>query len=186
MLGGKRFLRRILSVKWSYCSKQCLKEFLVLASGLEGILRSVEKNLSEGNFKFAELDLRTAKGMAPDDPRVWYCDGVVKARTARFEEALESLDKSIELGFEDNAWAHFYKGYSHYKLKDLDSAVESLEKALELGSTLELAYYYASIVYGMQGNFDKALEYVNICLEFNPEDEDYKKLLRMIQEARGG
>jgi len=53
---------------------------LVDEAALNNVLRSVTKNISEGNLKFAELDLKTAKGMAPEDPRVWYYDGVVKAR----------------------------------------------------------------------------------------------------------
>jgi len=52
---------------------------LVDEAALENILKSVAKNISEDNLRFAELDLKTAKGMAPEDPRVWYYDGVVKA-----------------------------------------------------------------------------------------------------------
>ena len=39
---------------------------------LEPILKSVQKNLNEGNVKLALLDLKSAKGMAPDDWRVAY------------------------------------------------------------------------------------------------------------------
>ena len=159
---------------------------MVDEAALNNVLRSVTKNISEGNLRFAELDLKTAKGMAPEDPRVWYYDGVVKARSDRYTEALESLDKAVDLGMTDDADVYFYKGYCYYKMKDQSSAIENLERALELDSSKELAYYYAAIAYGQSGNMDKAEEYVNILLELNPEDKDYQKLKDQIQQAKGG
>ena len=157
---------------------------LVDEAALENILKSVAKNISEDNLRFAELDLKTAKGMAPEDPRVWYYDGVVKARSDRYTEALESLDKAVDLGMTDDADVYFHKGYCLWKLKNPDGAVENLEKALELDPSKEMAYYLAVLVYGQKGNLDKAEEYTNILLELNPEKKDYRILKDQIQQMK--
>lgn len=157
---------------------------MVDEAALNQILESVAKNISSGQLKYADLDLVTAKGMAPNDPRVWYYDGVVKARSDKYTEALESLDKAMNLGMENDADVFFYKGYCFYKMKNQDNAIENLEKTLELDSSKELAYYYAAIAYGQKGNYEKAEEYVNILLELNPDDKDYKKLKDQIQQAK--
>ncbi|MCF2138349.1 MAG: tetratricopeptide repeat protein [Candidatus Thorarchaeota archaeon] len=157
---------------------------MVDEAALTNILESVVKNISSGNLKYAELDLQSAKGMAPNDPRVWYYDGVVKARTERFSEAMESLNKAVELGMTDDADVYFYKGYCFYKTKDHAKAIDHLERAIQLDPSKELAYYYAALAYGNMANWDKAEEYVKKCLEFKPDDKDYKKLMDQIQQAR--
>ncbi|MGQ9723398.1 MAG: hypothetical protein ACUVXA_19000 [Candidatus Jordarchaeum sp.] len=70
---------------------------MVDEEALNQILNSIAKNISSGQLKYAELDLVTAKGMALEDPRVWYYDGTVKARNDKYTEALESLAKAMDL-----------------------------------------------------------------------------------------
>ncbi len=145
------------------------------------IIESAMKNIQQGNLQSAQYDLKTAKGMEPNNPLVWHVDGILQARLNNFNEAISSFKKSFDLGAEENFENCFYLGYSYMRLEKYEDALPYLEKAIGFNNSVSLAYFSKAWCLAHLNKTDEALVAVKKCLELNPNDADAKKLLEALQ-----
>jgi serine/threonine-protein kinase len=74
---------------------------------------------------------------------------------ARFEEAIATLQKSIDIR-DEQANAHSALGWSYYGLQEYDQAADAFERATELNEHYADAFYGLGRAYQGQGKRDEA------------------------------
>ncbi|MBI4465601.1 MAG: tetratricopeptide repeat protein, partial [Acidobacteria bacterium] len=79
---------------------------------------------SKGDFNGAMQRYEAMLKVAPNDPTVYYNMAVAYGRQDKFDEALKTIDKAIELKPEDN-------DLQQTKLRLQDLYLKSLDKKLE-------------------------------------------------------
>ncbi|MGV9169610.1 MAG: tetratricopeptide repeat protein [Promethearchaeia archaeon] len=153
----------------------------------ENLLESVQKNLNEGNVKQALLDLKSAKGMAPDDWRVAYYYGRCYLQTGELDEAIENLKKAHDAL--PIPTVSYFLANAYVRNKNWSDAAAIAEGALsqDMDNTVTEAAlnYIASGANMDQGNLDKAIAAAENAVELVPDDEDYKTHLERLQKAKG-
>ncbi|MCD6483929.1 MAG: tetratricopeptide repeat protein [Candidatus Odinarchaeota archaeon] len=145
------------------------------------IIESAMKNIQQGNLKSAQYDMKTAKGMEPNNPLVWHVDGILQARLNNFEAAISSFNKSFQLGAKENFENCFYLGYAYMRLEKYEEALPYLEKAIGFNDSVSLAYFSKAWCLAHLKRTDEAIVAAKKCLELNPNDNDAKQLLSALQ-----
>lgn len=118
----------------------------------------------------------------PEDTVSWLNKSDVLFDLGRPEEALSAIETAIELESNSvHAWA--YKASLLSKIGNHTESKKALERALRIGPKSSLDYYSIAIVFALQGDKDKALQYLRRSTETAPylkdfakEDEDFKSL----------
>jgi tetratricopeptide (TPR) repeat protein len=149
---------------------------------LEPILNSVEKNLKEGKIKYALLDLKTAKGIAPEDFRVSYFYGRCYLEQKEYDKAIESLEKAYEKS--PIGQISYFLAMAYVRNKNWKKAVEIANKGIEKDPSDVVKgalYYLKSGAHIELGEKDEALTAAEKCVEINPNEEDYKKHLERLK-----
>ena len=102
--------------------------------------------------------------------------GNVEMDKKNYKEALENLNKAIELD-EENGEAYAYRGMTKYHLKDLDGAMEDYNHALKLIPDYGEVYDLRGIVKGEKGDSLGACEDWNKAFDlgFNKASELIEK-----------
>lgn len=128
-----------LSLAFSYLEERDLKRALgYTLRGHHRYPENVINNLLLGRiylymrkYKQAESVFDRIREIAPENERVWYYIGLLRARTRRLEEAVEAYDRY--LGFElipvYEAAAWYRKGNAHYRLKQWKRAERAYKQA---------------------------------------------------------
>ena len=145
------------------------------------IVKSIQKNIERGDLKSAQYDMKTAKGMEPNNPLVWHLDGILQARLENFEAAIESFEKSRSLGAEDNFENNFYTGYAYMRLKKYEEALPYLDKAIEFNDSVALVHFTKAWCLAHLNRTEEAITAVKKSLELDPNDKDAKQLLDALQ-----
>ena len=78
--------------------------------------------------------------MTEKDYKYYLEEGIKKTNEGKFEEALENLEKSLELK-PDHALTHFSKGIAYHNLKQLRAAYENYGHAIQIDEKMIDAYY---------------------------------------------
>lgn len=78
--------------------------------------------------------------MTEKDYKYYLEEGIKKTNEGKFEEALENLEKSLELK-PDHALTHFSKGIAYHNLKQLRAAYENYGHAIKIDEKMIDAYY---------------------------------------------
>lgn len=105
--------------------------------------------------------------MAEQDYKFYLNEGIDKTNQGKFEEALETLEKAMELN-PNNALTYFSKAIVYHNLNQLRAAYENYSHAIKLDKNLIDAYY------------NKA----QTILAFeNPSDEELKEALQNLEKA---
>lgn len=78
--------------------------------------------------------------MTDKDYKYYLNEAISKTNEGKIEEALELLDKSIDLK-PDNALSYFSKAICHHNLNQLRAAYENYSKAIEFDEKMIDAYY---------------------------------------------
>ncbi|MHA1379943.1 MAG: tetratricopeptide repeat protein [Candidatus Helarchaeota archaeon] len=152
---------------------------------LEPILNSVMKNLKAGKIDLALLDLKSAKGMAPNDPRVYYYYARCYIKSRKYPEAIENLKKSIELSTDGIPMSYYYLGFSYIKNKEWQNGVEIINKGLKQDLpevAVPAMYYYKSGALMELGKIKEAIEAAEKAVQLKPDDEDYKSHLDYLKK----
>ncbi|MBD3160353.1 MAG: tetratricopeptide repeat protein [Candidatus Lokiarchaeota archaeon] len=154
---------------------------------LQNLLESVQKNIDEGNIKYALLDLKSAKGMAPDDWRVAYYYGRCYLETGELDKAIDNLKKAHDA--QPIPTVSYFLANAYVRNKNWPEAATVAEGALaqEVGDTVtEAALNYILSGANMeQGNLDKAIAAAETAAELQPQDDDYKTHLERLRKAKG-
>lgn len=97
------------------------------------------------------------------------------------KEAKENFTKSIELSSQNTAEDYFFRGKCSYYLKEDDFGKSDFEMLLTFDSEERLGgLYYLSYIEYAQGNYQKAIEYIQ---EYFIHEEDDYMLLRMLSAS---
>lgn len=114
---------------------------------------------AEGRYAAAEIWLREAVSLKPDDPKMWeilarfYLDhGIVSE-----DDAVHAADKLLELA-PDQARAHDLRGWAALEVGDYSTAEEYLRRAVELDPGLASGYYHLGLLHLARGHPDQARE----------------------------
>ena len=75
-----------------------------------------------------------------NDYKYYIDNGIFSLQNGKFDEALEFINKSIEL---KNDWeiSYFYRGVTHQAMKNYDEAILDYTKALQINPNMADAYY---------------------------------------------
>ena len=150
---------------------------------LEPLLASVRKNLRAGQYKYAALDLKSAKGLAPDNPEVWFLDGVVNARLENFGESVSSFEKARSLGYPEDSEFSYYYGYALMRHGQYEKAIEQLRKSVKANPDVASTHYFLALCFVSLKNVEEALKEAKRAAELEPSDADYKSLVEKLSEA---
>ena len=94
--------------------------------------------------------------------------GVAQVGWRKYEEAVASITKGIELGA-NQAYSHNSLGNVYYDQGKLDKAIAAYQKAIELDPKDAYPHNGLGLVYEKQGNYDQALTAYQKAVEVNPE-----------------
>jgi tetratricopeptide (TPR) repeat protein len=150
---------------------------------LEPILDSVKKNLNAGEIDTALLDLKSAKGMAPDDFRVYYYYGRCYIKKKNYESAIENLEKAYDMN--PIGLVAYYLAMTYVTSDQYQKAVDFIEDALELEMSDNIRAginYFKSGSYMELGDKDKAIEAAEKAVELNQESEQYQSHLDYLKK----
>jgi len=104
----------------------------------------------------------------PDSISIAYTNlGKVLSDMGRYEEAVKSFDKAIDLNPEDSL-AYNNRGTVFEKMGRLDKAFEDYKKAASLSPNDFKAYYNLGVIFGRTGKIEKAMEYFDRSIALNP------------------
>ena len=148
---------------------------------IESILNSIINNIRTGNLKSAQYDLNTAKNMAPNDFRVWHLDGIVNARIENFQDAISSFKKAFDLGDKEDFEICYFMGYSYMRLEQFENALDYFNKAIEHNDKIGLAFFSKAWTLANLGRTDEALVAAKKALELDPNDDDTKRLIEILE-----
>lgn len=117
--------------------------------------------LFTGEFKKALIHYQFAVRINPKPQELWYRIGCVFSELGRQEDAIEALEKALQLkpvyeNFETDIW--FQKGFSLHALRRYTEAEDCYLQVLELDEKYAVAYYNLACVYAMQERWDESFE----------------------------
>ena len=143
-------------------------------------------------------DMTTAIALAPDNSDSYQLRGSFYREAGNMELAETDFRKIIEI--EDVPEKYNCIFFAYEGLDDRENAIRTLNIYLEADSTDSGHLYNAACLYSRLGETDKALSYLERCLEKDPSDfshmqldmdlkniretEDYKRLMEKFQPAK--
>ena len=117
-----------------------------------------------------ERDLRAILSAEPDNANALNALGFTLAdRTDRYDEALELLERALELK-PDDYYVIDSMGWVLYRVGRLEEAIEYLQRALLLSEDPEVAAHLGEVLWVM-GRKDAAREVWDTALQTTPDDE---------------
>jgi len=150
---------------------------------LEPILDSVVKNLKAGDIDTALLDLKSAKGMAPDDFRVYYYYGRCYLKKKDYEKAIDNLEKAHEMN--PMGQTTYYLGMAYVTSDNYSKAVEFIEEGMELdlSDNIRAGLNYLKSGSHMElGEKEKAIEAAEEAVKLVPDNKEYNKHLNYLKK----
>jgi tetratricopeptide (TPR) repeat protein len=108
-----------------------------------------------------------------DDYKAWYGRGVMLKNLGRYEEAIASLDKALEIK-PDYYKAWYSRGNALYALDFYEEAIFSYEKAIQLKPDFAQAWYEKGKALDKLGDRQEAIASRNKALEIQPKTDVLK------------
>ncbi len=105
-------------------------------------------------------------------------------RARNFREATSDYGQAI-LIVPNNPYAHFWKGYSHYNLKENADALREFEIALSQGFKPLDVYRVRWFLHYEAKDYDAALSDLRKAIEIDPDNQEFKKGMGEIFYAQG-
>src|SRR5690606_34882959 len=105
-------------------------------------------------------------------------------RARNFREATSDYGQAI-LIIPNNPYAHFWKGYSHYNLKENADALREFEIALSQGFKPLDVYRVRWFLHYEAKEYDAALSDLRKAIEIDPDNQEFKKGMGEIFYAQG-
>ena len=138
---------------------------------------------AEGRYVAAEIWLREAVSLQPDDPALWevlarfYLDHNITTE----EQGIEAAAKLVQL-LPGDAHAHDLRGWAAFQVGDYDTAESSLLRAISLDPMLALAHYHLGRLRAAQGAHQEAQESLIRALDLDTTGE----LAPLVEQAMLG
>lgn len=138
--------------------------------------------MNHGDFDNALTYLLKARDISPTDESIaknlatcYTLLGNKKMADGKLTEA--ASDFKSALYYSDDPNTRFYKGYTHYRLKEYEDAVYELEKAQDLGMASPELYTLIGKVFYDKGEMVSAITAWKKGIGLYPEDKTIKELL---------
>lgn len=96
--------------------------------------------------------------------------GLLYIQKNQYEKALKDIRAAKQ--FQDDPEVETYLGLCYHSIGKKDSAYLSFNKAIELDATMMSTYLYAGSVALQDGEFELALEYVNLALRLDGKSKE--------------
>jgi hypothetical protein len=100
-----------------------------------------------------------------------YQDAINLEQSDRYEEAIEVLNRSIEIGPKDYAWPYELMGEIYLVAKDYSKSEEYLKKAIQMDQFCLRAYRYLALIYASQKKDEESRKMKDMFLQYNPGSE---------------
>ncbi|MFH1223963.1 MAG: tetratricopeptide repeat protein [Pseudomonadota bacterium] len=113
--------------------------------------------MEKGDFEGSRTILEGLKGK-DDSKDLYFLLGFVYLKTARYEQAVDSLRAYEKLKPENDEY-HYYLGVSLYELKRYDEALDEFNKSALSGVKVAASYYYSGYVHFTEDDCGKALPF---------------------------
>lgn len=123
-----------------------------------------------GLYQQAIESLDKAIECLPDYLLAWNERGFSLMNLGRYEEAVSTYDKVIVLkprSFAHQVW--YNRGIALQNLARYEEAITSYDKTLEIKSDFHAALYNKACCYGLQGNFELAIQNLQQAINLNPD-----------------
>lgn len=139
--------------------------------------------IQEQEFDKALKEYKELIKLNPEDAHAYYLIGILYQQTKDFDKALLSFEDAIKI--DPNALESLYQigRNAVFSGKNADKGIESLNEYIKHEPDKSLpqhdsAYWRLAALYKMNNNNVKAKEMINKAITLNPENEEYKKLLK--------
>lgn len=145
-----------------------------LASKLTEATRMVTNADYEGAKKMYLEIINENKNFAD----AYFSLGVVYVRLGDYVKAAEYLNKAIQMKPNEERYKKSFQGHVAQVLADgnqlmqrksYQEALKKFEQAANLDSNEYRSYYFSAVIYLDEKNYTKTVEYINKCIQKNPE-----------------
>jgi tetratricopeptide (TPR) repeat protein len=131
-------------------------------------------NANRGNFDEAIRDYNKAIEFASRFVAAHINRGLANYNLGRYDPALQDFDSVI--GLDPNlTTAYIYRGLVNYNLGKYDQAIGDYNKAIELDPRQAVAYYNIARIYSLKDNHEKAIQYLGMAIQINPDIKNMAK-----------
>ncbi len=139
---------------------------------------------NEGNFDEAINDFNKSLELNPNWALTYFSKAIVFHKINCLEEAYENYSKAIALN-EKMTDAYYNRAqvvlaFDNKTRENLEKALSDLEKAIKLDKKFIDALYYAAVVEMKLGNYNKAICYLDMVIETEPQAIQSKALKKLI------
>ncbi len=104
----------------------------------------------------------------PDDPIILYNIGVILQQLKRYDEAINSFEKSIAI--RPMPFTLVNAGITYGIINEYRKAFNYFKKAIELDNNYTDAWFNMAVVINKIGEIEKSIEALNIVLKIDPND----------------
>ncbi len=136
-----------------------------------------------GDLAAAEKGYRAVLAEAPDQADALALLGVVLAADKKYQEALELIDRAIELDPSAPLF-HMYQGNARMEDGNLEGAAHSFQKAIALKPDMAALYYNLGNVYRSEEKWKEAQELFEKALELDPSHVQARNNLALVFERQ--
>jgi len=144
----------------------------------QGNLADKDKNL-----KLAQENFEKAVSLKVDYAPAHYQIAMIYIREGKTKEAIERFEIVKQTAPSDIGLA-FQLGLIYYNENQLKSAKAEFERAVALDLKYANARYFLGLIYDKEGNKNEAIAQFKVIEEFNPENQEVKKILSNLRGGR--
>jgi len=148
-------------------------------------LAEQQENLADKdkNLELAQNYFEKAVSLKVDYAPANYQMAMIYIREGKTKEAIERLELTKQAAPGDIGLA-FQLGLIYYNDNQFDKAKAEFERAVVLDSRYANARYFLGLIYDKEGNKNEAIAQFKVIEEFNPENQEVKKILSNLRGGR--
>jgi len=109
-----------------------------------------------------------------DDPDFWFDRGFELWDLGRYEEAIASYDKALQINPDDDA-SWYFRGIALGELGRYEEAIASYDQYLQIKPNDHNVWYDKAVCYAYLDNIEEALKHLQEAIELNPERREKAK-----------
>jgi tetratricopeptide (TPR) repeat protein len=131
--------------------------------------RGISYNLKD-DYENSLKDLNAALELDCNNNEALYYRAIALSGLDKIKEAIDDLNKLIDLNESDKAELFNNRGYSYMLLKDYEAALKDYNKAIELEPYYASYRFNRAYLYQDNGKNKEAIEDYNVVIELEPEN----------------
>jgi putative PEP-CTERM system TPR-repeat lipoprotein len=151
---------------------------------VQAILDRANLEANRNQLDLAAKDIAAARAMAPNSAMAIYLDAIVKAKSGKYQDADNTLDK-IRPIMENVPEAYFLAGEVKFKLNQFGQAEAYLDKFIAHRQDQPQAFELLGLLALRRGDSDRAVTMLERAHDLAPNDSDVAVLLAQSYLAHG-